>query len=390
MLITLSQYLETLLTPHGLCRRLEGFELCRRANGEPQFHCGNSAILFKIVLRGRTLRLRCYTRQPKRERLAAIYGKALWREELCIFRHDNTPLWVDVVVEDWVEGITLEEAALKALAQGDGRELERLATAFDRLAARLICDEEAHGDLKPENILVDRLRELHLIDFDATYRPDMAELGASELGTAAYQHPARNAACYDRWLDHYPAALISTHLHALALDPSLKERYPDEEGFLLFRSEEVATLRAATAYARRANPCRAYEEMLTLFSERCDALHYRMAWLLRESDYRLTELEPLLLHTVPTLRPDEELELYIERGLTGYRCGERVVIAPLYDNGLEFHEGWAAVELAGRWHYIDTRGARVYTPPHCEAVKSIRGGMARILIEGRWLEIKVK
>lgn len=386
MLITLSQYLLVLENPQEFCRRLANIRLHRKADGEPLFHCGNSAILFKIEHRGRTRRLRCYTRTPKRERMRIIYGENLYEEELCIHRYDGMPMWVDVVVEDWIEGITLDEAVKRALKRKDRAELGRLAEAFDQLAAEMLHDEWAHGDLKPENILVDEQGRLRLIDFDALYNPLLEELGASELGTAAYQHPTRTMQHFDRWLDHFAIALISVHLHALALDPGLKERYPYEDDFLLFGSEEIA----AEPRLRKRGGVLVREALLELFAEQCDPLHYRLTQLLVEPCYRLFGLEELLPKTRPDKESTEPLELYIEHGRTGYRRKEEVVIAPLYDRGLEFHEGWAAVALGGHWHYIDTAGRRVYTPPRCQAVKSIRQGVARLLIDGQWHEIKVK
>ena len=95
----------------------------------------------------------------------------------------------------------------------------------------------AHGDLKPENIIV-TARGLRLVDFDASYLPALAGEPSPELGTAAYQHPARTVRDYDRHLDDFPAALLSTALHALALDPGLYGRTPLTDG-LLFVPKEV-------------------------------------------------------------------------------------------------------------------------------------------------------
>lgn len=45
---TLSQYLTTLESPHGLVRRLSGFRLLRDPDGKPLFFLGNSAATFRI------------------------------------------------------------------------------------------------------------------------------------------------------------------------------------------------------------------------------------------------------------------------------------------------------------------------------------------------------
>ena len=65
------------------------------------------------------------------------------------------------------------------------------------MAAALTADDWAHGDLKPENIVADNRGRLHLIDFDAMFLPAFAGRHSPELGTAAFQHPARTVRDFD-------------------------------------------------------------------------------------------------------------------------------------------------------------------------------------------------
>ena len=69
------------------------------------------------------------------------------------------------------------------------------------------------------------------------------------------------------------------------------------------------------------------------------------------------------------------------------RTAERVVVAPLYDNGFDFTEGLAAVQLGGTWHYIDTAGRTRLSCPGCAAVKPFRGGKAQVVRNGERQEI---
>lgn len=218
--------------------------------------------------------------------------------------------------------------------------------------------------------------ELQLIDFDAMFLPAFAGRRSPELGTRAYQHPAREAADFDVSLDDYPAALISTALHALALDPSLARRHASD-GVLFTPS--------------RMRDDGVLEEVLTLFEERGMAIAYRIARLLLSPTLKLFGLAGLLARAVEAADaangpagektpPDggQTPELFAENGLWGYRCGERVVVAPLYDCGFDFSEGLAAVRLGHTWHYIDPAGVTRLSLPGCEAVKPFRGGRARI------------
>ena len=67
------------------------------------------------------------------------------------------------------------------------------------------------------------------------------------------------------------------------------------------------------------------------------------------------------------------------------RCRKQATA--LYDNGFDFSEGLAAVCLGRTWHYIDPEGRIRLSCPGCEAANPFRGGRARIVRDGRRLEI---
>ena len=377
---TLRQYLFTLTDPEGLTRRLGEIALCRDAAGRPAYAVGNSAIVFRVRHAGRPHALRCFLR-PMRH-LREIYGERLFERELYLYTSPTTGEWVDVVLDEWIEGRTLREAVHRAASDGDREQLAALAAAFDRLALAMVTDDRAHGDLKPENLIVDPAGRLHPIDHDATFLPAFAGEPSPELGTAAYQHPARTAADFDASLDDYPAALISTTLHALAEEPGLYARYGTGDG-LLFTPSQIP---------HEAS----YREVVALFERRGMAVAYRIARLLTAPTLRLFGLEELLREAVRRQRaveraeePDEgpAPELFERGGLWGYRTQTECVIAPLYDNGFEFSEGLAAVQLGGTWHFIDRRGRTRISCPDCEAVKPFRNGRARIIRRGIRSEI---
>ena len=428
-MFTLRQYLTSLADTHGLTRTLGEIEVCRDKEGRMRYTVGNSAIVFRIRHEGCIRSLRCYMHHPRH--LPEIYGEKLLPQELFIYTSPAGGVWTDVVLGDWIEGVTLHEAIVEAAEAGDTARLRRFAAAFDRMAAALTADDWAHGDLKPENIVADGEGRLHLIDFDAMFLPAFAGQPSPELGTAAFQHPARTVRDFDASLDDYPAALISTALHALVLDPTLYARYSDADG-LLFSPQKIRTDTAL-------------REALALFEQAGLAAQYRIARLLRSPSLRLPGLPQLLALAAETMgtkeRPEkagtvktartegtaetpetdrteetagaektteteetadgnsgaavrstdgtvaEETELFVENGLWGYRTPDHVVVPPLYDCGFDFTEGLAAVRLGATWHYIDGTGRPRISCPGCEAVKPFRNGRASVVRSGRRREI---
>lgn len=404
-MFTLRQYLTALSDPSGLTRTLRDLEPCRDAAGRLRFAAGNSAAVFRVRVGGRLCALRCYFR-PMRN-LRAIYGERFLTAELFLHDTPTTGRWADVVLCDWIEGPTLEEAVAEAAGRADRRRLASLVAAFDRWAARSIPEPWAHGDLKPENLVVAPEGELRAIDLDAMFLPALAGQPSPELGTAAFQHPARRAEDFDARLDDYPAALISTALHLLALDPEAYARYGDRDGLLI----DPAALPHDAAW------CEARER----FSRAGDAAHYRIAGLLTSPSGRLFGLAELFDCAVRYAAParsdagnsesaaagptcgvaGEETavasdascgtpvpELFARDGLWGYRTPSQTVIRPLYDCGFEFSEGLAAVRLGPTWHYIDTAGRLRLSCPGCEAVKPFRNGRAQVVRDGcrRWID----
>lgn len=371
-MFTLRQYLFALEDPEKLLRTLGDAVPCRRPDGRLQYSVGNSAAVFRIVHRGRIRALRCYFRPMRR--LSEIYGAGYLPREIYLHTSPGEGTWADAVVSDWVEGVTLHEAVAAAAGCGDTQRLGRLSEAFDRLAAALVADDRAHGDLKPENIIVTADGSLQPIDFDAAFLPAFAHETSSEMGTAAYQHPARTAADFDASLDDYPAALIATALHALRRDPALFGRYAHRDGLLY-----------TPAGIRRDEALR---ETLDLFEREGAAAEYRIARLLLAPTLRLPGLGSLLLHAAgPGPAPQTLPELYAEEGLWGFRTTDRRVTPPLWECGFDFSEGLAAVRLGRTWHYIDPAGRTLLRCPQYEAVKPFRNGRAQVFRDGRRLTI---
>lgn len=362
--------------PEGLCRRLKGMRLLHDADGRPSFTAGNSAVVFRIELHGRVRRLRCYTRPPSID-LEAIYGDKLLRKELFPHLDGRGDDWIDVVLDNWIDGETLAVVMDRALETRDSMTLHELSVRFDALAAELLSDDWAHGDLKPENIVVTPFGDLRLIDFDAMFLPCMAGRSSSELGTPTYQHPSRTTADFDRWLDHYPAAMLSVQLRALSLDPSLHDRH-SAPGEYLFNPEQLF-----------GDSCPAYDEVTDLFARMGDGLHYRLARALKQPCYRLDGVEELFAHTAPQTAPAVTPEFYMERGLCGFRTDAGVVIPPIYDEAFDFREGLASVRLGSRWHYIDPTGTPVIHCPPCDTARPPHDGRARCLRHGIWQEYEI-
>jgi serine/threonine protein kinase len=356
---------------YGLTKTLGVIDICTKPNGEKWFAIGNNSIIFRIRYQGRDKMLKCYTRH--KQNLRRIYGAKCLREELYIHSDERHGEWVDVVLDDWIDGVTLHQAIVDSL--DNPSELQYLAEQFDRLALGLLLEPWAHGDLKPENIMVTPEGELRLIDFDALFSPEFDGEQSDEIGTAAYQHPARNSSYFDKSIDDYPIALISTAMHALALDPSLAARY-DTDDMLLMHPKDIVN-----------HNSKALDEIMLLFAERGKAVSYRIARLLDSVTPRLFGLENLLRYATSavdtTLISVAEMPIIDHLcGLWGFRQGEQWVIPPIYDNGLDFSEDLAAVCVGGKWHYIDRCGQIALCCPQYDAVKSFRNGEAIVIENG--------
>ncbi len=365
-MFTIRQYLATLSDPHGVTRTLGDCTLSRNERGEPLYWVGNSAIIFRIHRAERSYALRCYLR-PMRH-LREIYGDRWLEKELYLYTStDGSGEWVDVVMDEWIEGVNFRTAIDHAARSQDGQLLADYATKFDRLAAELLADGCAHGDLKPENILATADGELHLIDWDGSYMPAFDGETSPELGTAAYQHPARQQTDFGAYLDDFSAALISTALHALAIDPTLYLRYSNADGLLL--TPQLIPHDAA------------YCEVLSLFEMQGMALCYRIALTLAAQTPHLFGIAVLFAQTTqPTASSATQTpELFVENGHWGYRTADKIVISPLYDEGFDFTEGVAAVRLNHTWHFIDSGGRLRIRGLAVDAVKPFRNGEAAVI-----------
>ncbi len=379
MLTSIIQILRAANSDTPKFRTLQGVELITKESGEPITFVGNSALLLCAMIDGERHALKCYTSSSSRRK--SIYGKKLLEAELYVPSLRDKELWVDVVVEPWIEGSTLKEHLEELLQQGDQAALKALSQRFDELALTMLDCEEAHGDLTSENIIVESgSGELRPIDFDARYLPQFASQQSEELGTEAFQHPSRTLNHFSRSADDYSIALISTALAVAALDASQYRQMEISEG-MLFRPQEMV-----------AGTSKNLETALTLLAHNGAAASYAIAQLLGSTQVELDDLQPLLRFKQEGIHPSTLPTTPFQRnGKWGFNNNfGREVIPPIFNAANPFKEQLAAVKTGEVWHYIDLQCRAVMLPFDPISLKSVNNATARARTTEGWIEIEIE
>lgn len=348
MFVLIGDILDAVRESYNL-QTLVGVEFMRSSNGSFEYSTGNNAVVFRVVIEGRQYAMRCYRRT--KPYLKELYAQMYLPNELQVGNVLN-PRYVDVVLTEWIEGVSLAK-----LVKSCSREQFRdLAIAFDRLALSLVNSDWAHGDLSPDNIIVDDGGDLHLIDLDARYIPELKGFESYELGTQAYQSKLRTSRDFHSRIDDFSIVIISASLHALSVEPTLSAEFSFSDGLLL-DGERVADMDYEPT-----------NRVLELFAKSGYFTQYRALKSLQSNQLVIDNL-PQLLSRNSLYNGD--LEMFIDWGLCGYSAleGGEVVIPPLFDEAFEFRGEYALVRVARWWFYIDKSGCAVESCGECQGRK---------------------
>ncbi|MDQ2855031.1 MAG: hypothetical protein M3R68_01785 [Acidobacteriota bacterium] len=150
-----------------------------------------------------------------------------------------------ILFMNWIEGPTLDLYLDEMI--GRREVLLHLAEGWLKLIASLRRAGIAHGDLQHGNIILER-GSLRLVDHDGIFAPAMSGWPSSELGHQHYQHPRRDAHCFDATLDNFSALVIYLSLLALAEQPGLWAEYHDEN--LLFTKTDFIDPASSSLFAK--------------------------------------------------------------------------------------------------------------------------------------------
>lgn len=323
---TIADIIDAIKSPDTQYRRLHGVEPTYN-KGEIIYMTGNSSVVIPVTVEGQRMILKCYTR--RKANLEKIYAERFLPRELTIRNILGQVCQVDCLLLPMLEGRTLD----RVLCDSDIPTWQ-IADSFERMVMRLLAQEVAHGDIKPENIIMTNDGELHLIDWDAAFTPSMAGEEASEIGTAAYQHPKRTARLFNKHIDDYSIAYMLTTLRAAALDEHIREEYRLTYEFHPSPAE-ILSDKGATTDTRAKR-----------FIAQAMVKEYRLSQMLLSPQPTLPMLTTIL---TPTVEWDATDDISVEQsgGLWGLRNDSGWVVAPLYDSIMEPVEGRVTATAAG-------------------------------------------
>ncbi len=364
MIYSVSQYMLSVEHIDMMARTLTSRSIVPLRNDDGTLKCrvGNSAIVFEVMCDGIHSALRAYMRQH--HNLKSIYGENYYPDELLVNVTDTKSGLVDVVLHRWYDGETLQDK-IEDLCDNSTK-MASIALLFEEFAISLLNENWAHGDLKPENIIIGR-EGMHLIDFDAMYRPGFAAEDCIETGTRQYQHPKRDKSLFCKSIDDYPIALIVTALAAISKDSRLGRKVANSDYLLI---------RPALAIEGKDEEL---EQIEKLFAEVGDARHYRIAQMLRSSHPTLPRLREFLgMKVCEEQSVTEEPISEYHNGYWGYTLGGKFVIPPYYDIAFDFSEGLGLVRIADVWHFVDKGGRVVITCGRGSGIKPFCNGVTRI------------
>lgn len=218
--------------------------------GMPRPVCGGFALTYTITTTSGKYAVRCFHReQPYREqRYAAIHKKLgelksgyfvdfKFQPEGIRIRGQGYP----VVKMAWAQGETLGEFVNANYRKKDV--LGNLKASLSGLSSFLEKNRLAHGDIQPGNLMVaNNGKSIQLIDYDGMYMPELASLGANEIGHKNFQHPEREVVIpWNDKTDRFAFILLDVTLDALMAQPALwQDTQSDGDKFVLGANDFIA------------------------------------------------------------------------------------------------------------------------------------------------------
>ena len=170
---------------------------------------------------------------------------------------------------------------------------------------------------------------------------------------------------YDKHIDDYSIAMLSTMLHLYAIKPEMSSH---------FKSFHEPKLLPKAIIGHTTEE---FESILDLFARQGMAREYQIAKMLRSSHAQLFDLRRMMgIKCIEESASATELDE--EGGLWGYRNDIGWVVAPIYDMGFEPMDGVALVRLGEYHHFIGLDGRILKSFPASVKIKPQSQGRALI------------
>ena len=247
-----------------------------RTNGIPLVWSGNFAAVYQMNCGNLRYALRCFTRevdyQQKRYEDLDEYLRGVRPDVFVSFAYRERGIrlkgvWYPAVRMQWVEGRRLDRFVEDNLSRPDI--IQDVCARWRGANGTLRGLRIAHNDLQHGNVMVQADDAIRLVDYDGIYLPDFQGEQSPELGHQHYQHPKRTPDDYNEHVDNFPALVVYVSLLALSFDPSLWQRFYNQDNLILTREDYADPAGSECFRALKGSPDAAVRSLAEYLSDCC-------------------------------------------------------------------------------------------------------------------------
>jgi len=257
---TTEQYMEALQFPskHLKDAELANAKVESTGIGLPFARSGGFALTFKLIGSNKSWALRLFQKDRVGDKLGERYGAISRGIKTCglpyFVEFSFLPAGISIQTQTyscvkmgWAEGEVLgtyieTNKRNKAL-------LSQLRLSIQKMAADMERVGFAHGDFQTDNLLVSKSGGLKFVDYDAFFVPEIAGLGAIEVGYPNFQHPERGKLKpFDSKMDRFSYLVIDSALNALISNPDLWDKVSADPQGLLVRASDFASPHTSVSF----------------------------------------------------------------------------------------------------------------------------------------------
>jgi len=257
---TTEQYMEALQFP---TKHLKDIELANAkvestGMGLPFARSGGFALTFKLIGPGKSWALRLFQKDRVGDKLGERYGAISRGIKSCglpyFVEFSFLPAGISIQTQTyscvkmgWAEGTVLGTYIEKN--KRNKSVLLQLRQNIQKMAADMERVGFAHGDFQTDNLLVSSSGGLKFVDYDAFFVPEIAGLGAIEVGYPNFQHPERGKLKpFDSRMDRFSYLVIDSALNALISNPDLWDKVSADPQGLLVRASDFASPHTSVSF----------------------------------------------------------------------------------------------------------------------------------------------